>query len=123
MPRSRIGANQGVIIFLPDTNSNYGAFKYKATFTSEGALEPKCRRITIRNEITHKDWTKWIGLTKTFITTYKIKYESDGTLPSNGNGEISWSLSGKPTKVYYKQSTAPLMNQNLSKTELENIYK
>ena len=119
--RDRISANQGVMVYVP--NWNAGVYKYKAAFVADGTTDAERRRVTIENEMTHKDWAKWVGQTETFSTIYRVEYAADGTLPTDGSGELSWTAGGKPTKVYYKKPTAPIINPKIDKVTLGEIYQ
>lgn len=116
--RERIAEDKGgIIVYVP--NWNAGVYKYKLKFVAHGTNDADIKKVKITNEMTHKSWAKWDGTDASFSTTYDLEYADDGTV----HRALSWDPAGKPTKVYYKKPTAPILNPKLDKSKLENIFR
>jgi hypothetical protein len=121
--RDRITSDKGVILY--DTEWNKGVYKYRAAYVADGTTDLQRRTVTIQNDMSYKNWDKWIGVEKTATSVYRLEYRNDGTIPSNGKAERAWDVDplNKPKTVYYQNPTAPYWNTNLVKSTLESIYQ
>jgi hypothetical protein len=119
--RTRIADDVGGVIVYSEYFS-CGIYKYCSIFMADGTSDIDCRKITIDTQLTYKGTAQWEGSDEAKSTTYKLQYANDGTIPTDGTGELQWT-ENKPSKCFYKKRTAPLVNPMLDKAVLELIFR
>ena len=64
---------------------------------------------------------KWDGYEDATTRNYRIKYNADGTLPSDGSADLGWT-ENKAARVHMGKKDGNLLNEKLDKAKLESIY-